>query len=174
MIHRAKFRRFNILLMLFLLLFIGSSINEIVSTSTSDEVEKLIQRANKATVETFSIILDAEKAGADVSDLLVELDLAVNDIFRAELDLLDGNGVNGQTIANIESAITITSEISLEASTLKNSALSKQETVFRSNLINSVIGVSLFIVIMFGLWFLTKKLFYRKVLNLKPEAALND
>jgi len=151
------------------LIFFSSCASEIVAAYTKDEASRSIQWADEAVSSAFEAVLEAEAAGANVSELIMKLNEAVG--FLAEASVLVENGEFGRIIEVTNRSVDIAKDVEAEASSLRVSALSHRDFVFKVSLVGSIGGVLSFLFLMFFLWRRFRGFYARRILSLRPEVA---
>jgi hypothetical protein len=139
--------------------------------SASDEASSAIGEADNALRRAFEAVLEAERAGANVSDLIVKLDGAGRLLAEAE---------NAYRIGNFSEAVSRAEECSMladgvvgEALSLRNMALADAQTAFWQNLTFSCFGGAAVLVVLFFVWGWFKRAYVKRMLRMKPEVASN-
>ena len=135
---------------------------------TDDALAKVAE-ADNAVRQAFVAILEAEEAGANVSDLIVKLQGAGTFLAGAEIAYTNGDA-NGAA-AKAESALSIAESVKPEALSLKSSALADAQTAFRQTLIFSFAGAAAFLAVLVFAWILLKRVHVKKMLKMKPEVT---
>jgi hypothetical protein len=97
-----------------------------------DQTESKLQIANTAVGQAFNAVLDAEKAGANVTDLLAQLNVAESILAQAENSYRTGDS---NTSANqADSVLPITQEVTTAAQDAKQTALVSGQNAFWSTI----------------------------------------
>jgi hypothetical protein len=135
----------------------------------ADEASPSVAEADVAVRRAFNATLDAERAGANVSGLIVKLDEAGGLLAEAE---------NAYKVGNFSEAVSKAEECSMladgvigEALSLKTMALADAQTAFWQNLTFSCVGGAAFLVVLFLVWGWFKRVYAEKLLKMKPEVA---
>ena len=135
----------------------------------ADEASSSVGEADVAVRQAFDATLDAERAGANVSGLIVRLDEAGGLLAEAE---------NAYRVGNFSEAVSKAEECSMladgvigEALSLQNMALADAQTAFWQNLTFSCVGGAAFLVVLFLVWGWFKRVYAEKLLKMKPEVA---
>jgi hypothetical protein len=113
--------------------------------------------------------LDAERAGANVSGLILRLNEAGGILAEAEMAL--GNGNSNEAASKAGQCIGIAQSVKGDADVLKASALEEAQTLFWTSLTFSVVGIPVFIVVLMLVWRWFKRGYVRKMFGMKPEVA---
>jgi len=137
--------------------------------SASDEASSAVGGADNALRRAFEAVLEAERAGVNVSDLIVKLDEAGGLLAEAE---------NAYRIGNFSEAVSRAEECSIlangvvgEALSLQNMALADAQTAFWQNLTFSCFGGAAVLVVLFLVWGWFKRVYVKRMLRMKPEVA---
>ena len=119
--------------------------------------------------ETYSIVLAAEAAGANVSVLWDRLNFAGEYLALAKISLRTGNleGAETNTRFSIESLEGIVEE----AEVLKATAVRELSAYSQIVIVGSVIGIVTIILCSILGWNWFKKRFYTRVLKMRPEVV---
>jgi hypothetical protein len=113
---------------------------------TNDLPEKM-QNANNAVEQAYNEILSAEKAGANVTDLLNRLNYAVGILGNAESSYR--TGYFNKAAAQADNVLLITQQITISAQTAKQNALISGQNAFWFIIAFTIIGVVGFILALF-------------------------
>jgi hypothetical protein len=135
----------------------------------ADEASSSVGEADVAVRRAFNATLDAERAGANVSGLIVRLNEAGGILTEAEMAL--GNGNSSEAAGKAVQCIGIAESVKSDADVLKASALDEAQTVFWASLTFSVVGIAVFVVVLVLVWRWFKGGYVRKMLGMKPEVA---
>jgi hypothetical protein len=138
----------------------------------ADEASSSVGEADVAVRQAFNATLDAERAGANVSGLILRLNKAGDALREAENALRDGN--SSEAAGEAGQCIGIAESVRSDADVLKASALDEAQTVFWTSLTFSVVSIAAFAVILVLVWRWFKRRYTRKVLGMKPEVASNE
>jgi hypothetical protein len=135
------------------------------STDASSDVEE----ADVAVRQAFNATLGAERAGANVSNLILMLNEAGDALGNAENALRDGDA--GAAAGNASLCIGIANNVSTNADVLKASALGEAHSVFWDSVAFSVVGMTVFTVVLALVWAWFKRKCAGRALGLKPEVT---
>jgi len=149
-------------------LFSGS----IVVVRGADQASPIVGDAGSAVHAAFNATLEAERAGANVSDLIASLNEAARLLSDAKTSLSSGNLSEAAIMAG--QCFGIAANIERQAGVLKASAKNEAQSVFWTSLTFSVVGIASFIVVLLLLWVWFRRRFTGKVLDMKPEVASNE
>ena len=135
----------------------------------ADEASSSVGEADVAVRQAFNATLDAERAGANVSGLILRLNEAGTILGEAEIAL--GNGNSSEAAGKAGQCIGIAESVKGDADVLKASALDEAQTVFWTSLTFSVVSIAAFAVVLVLVWRRFKGGYVRKMLGMKPEVA---
>jgi hypothetical protein len=137
-----------------------------------DEASSSVGEADVAVRQAFNATLDAERAGANVSGLIVRLNEAGDALREAEIAL--GNGNSSEAASKAVQCIGIAESVKGDAVVLKASALDEARTVFWASLTFSVVSIAAFAVVLALVWRWFKGGYVRRMLGMKPEVAHDE
>jgi methionine-rich copper-binding protein CopC len=155
---------------LLVILAFGASVfgvNYVVAQT--DQAGSKLQAANSAFAQAFNAALDAERAGANVTVLLGRLNVAADLLAQAEMSYSNGDADN--TADKADSALSIALEVKSDAVSVENAALVAYQNGFWLTVGFSVIGVAVFVFVLFLVWRLVKQSYVKNFLGAKPEVA---
>jgi hypothetical protein len=120
-----------------------------VSSLTYQNTPKL-QAANIAVEQAFHAVLNAENAGANITGLLVQLNVADKDLAQAEnaYRSVESNIDQGQ----INNVLQVAQKVTIEAQNARQNALATNQNSFVLTLAFSVIGGFVFVEALFLVW----------------------
>jgi hypothetical protein len=128
--------------------------------------------ADFAVRQAFNATLEAERAGANVTGLIVRLNEAGAVLVEAETALGDGNSSEASSKAG--QCVEIAESVRSDADALKTSALNGARTVFWMYLTFSVGGIAVFVSVLALVWRRFKRGHVEKMLGMKPEVAHDE
>jgi len=137
-----------------------------------DDAAASVADADVAVRRAFNATLDAERAGANVSGLLVRLNDAGVVLGEAEVALNNGNLSDAAGKAG--TCISIAQSVVSDAGVLRASALDGARMVFWTYLAFSVVGIGVFVVVLAVVWRRFKRGYVGNVLGMKPEVKHNE
>ena len=139
---------------------------------SSGEAEAAINRAESRMSSAYKSVLEAEKAGANVSSLLLKLNIGSTLLSRAQMQYRIGNFSEAADFAN--QCFDSLDGVENEAGTLRDNAVTERKQRMLISAVGSTfaIGAVLFASI-FG-WRFFKDRYSRRVLKMKPEVRAND
>jgi hypothetical protein len=127
--------------------------------------------ANSAVGRAFSAVLDAEKAGGNVTQLLVKLSIAGELLSNAQNIFNSANPANVTSM--LESVTQMAKQINGEAINLQNVSVVESQNNFWLTLIFSTVGAAVFSFVLLFVWRRFRRSFMKKLLGLKPEVVEN-
>jgi hypothetical protein len=159
-----KFLGVNLLVIItlsFALSGVGSALAQ-----TNDATSKL-QAANTAVEKAFKAVTDAEKVGANVTDLLNQLNGAIALFNKAQ----NAHRIGDDDISVIDAnaVIPITEKVILQAQAIKESAIVADQNSLWSEIALAVIVSFVFVLVLFLVWGRFKKRYIDNLINAKPE-----
>jgi len=137
--------------------------------SASDEASSAIGEADNALRMAFEAVLEAERAGVNVSDLIVKLDEAGGLLAEAENAYRIGNF--SEAVSKAEQCSVLADGVRDEAITLKGEASAGAQIAFWQDLTFAVMGSAVFLIVLFFVWDRFKRAYANKLLRMKPEVA---
>lgn len=125
-----------------------------LSTAQTDSNRLSLDAANNAVNHTLNDLLDAEKAGVDVTDLVGQLNIAVG--FLADAENAERRGDTKAVDTKTDAAVSIARHVS---AVLQQRMLVKVDLV--SVLVLAIIGIILSILVLFVVWRFIKRSYNR-------------
>jgi hypothetical protein len=113
--------------------------------------------------------LDAEKAGANVTDLMFRLNYAMGILAQAENAYRIGDTISAQTKA--DSVLPIAQQVTLNAQEAKQTAAIYSQNAFSNSILLSMVGVVVFVLGLFFVWLLFKQKYIKGLSESKPEVV---
>ena len=157
---------------LLVIALVGLFLHGVFIARGADEASSSVGEADVAVRQAFDATLDAERAGANVSGLILRLSEAGGILVEAEMAL--GNGNSSEAASKAGQCIGIAESVKGDADVLKASALDEAQTVFWTSLTFSVVGIAVFVAVLVLVWRWFKRGYVRKMLGLKPEVAHDE
>jgi len=157
---------------LLVLVLVGLFSHGVFVVRGADEASSSVGEADVAVRRAFNATLEAERAGANVSGLIVRLNEAGGILVEAEMAL--GNGNSSEAAGKAVQCIGIAQSVKSDADVLKASALDGARTVFWASLAFSVVGIVAFVVVLVLVWRWFKRGYVRRMLGMKPEVATGE
>lgn len=136
-----------------------------------DEASLAISEANDKLKMAFEAVLETERAGANVSYLIDNLNEAGRILTEAESAYKAGDFSKAMAMAG-ECSILADNIVS-EASNLRERAIVNAETVFWHNLAISIFGTAAFLVALVFAWNWFKRAYVERMLNMKLEVSVD-
>ncbi len=157
---------------LFIFLSLGYCLcNENFVFAQTDPTASELQAANSTIGEAFNSVLEAEKAGGNVTQLLVRLNTAGKFLADAQNAYNSGNTANVTSM--VENALQIANEVNADALNLRNTSLVESQNSFWLTLTFSIVGAVVFGISLLFVWRRFRRSFMKKLLSMKPEVAEN-
>ena len=161
-------RRFmDVFLVVFVVLTL--SLHGLCGASGYVEAASSLDGAEELVCQAFEMVLEAEEAGANVSIFMADLDEA--GALLAEAEILRRNGNVDEAAGLAEQAVVIANNVEREALELKNLALVNRQNVFWFSSVCSLVGVSVFLLVLFFVWRWFRRVYLRRLLRMKPEVV---
>jgi hypothetical protein len=137
----------------------------------ADQNRSKLETANLAIEGAFNSVLDAEKAGANVTNLLSQLNYAVNLMAQAENAFRVGD--NNTAVNDADAVIPITQKVTSSAQTLKQSATVNSQNAFWYTIVFTFTASLVFMLVVFLVWRWFKRRYIYGLLPAKPEVKNN-
>jgi len=153
---------------IFLILF-TTTFQMVFAQETAEETS--IKNATESINQAFNSLLEAEKAGANTTQLLIRLNTAGQLLADVQNTYQTGNTQGVVSKAN--SAKQLAEQVNTEAITLKAASLTLAQNSFWFTITFSIGGAIVFGVVMLIIWQRFKRSYTKKFLSLKPE-VVND
>lgn len=128
-----------------------------------------IESANLSVNQAFANVLAAEKAGGNVTDLLLQLKIAAECLTQAENNYRSGDLANVNS--NVENTIKIANQVNSDALALQETSLIKSQNSFWSTLIFSGVCAIVFSLVLVFAWRRFKRSYMNKLLGMRPEVV---
>jgi hypothetical protein len=125
--------------------------------------------ADAALKRAFVAVSDAEAAGANVSGLLAELDVAGRNLTEAEMVYAAGNVSDAASRA--DQCVALADAVAGEALNLKGQAVENGRTASWHAVTFSLVGIFTFLVVLVLVWVLFRRSYSGRMLSAKPEVA---
>ena len=137
----------------------------------TDQTASKLQAANTAVERAFNAVLDAEKAGANVTGLLAQLNVAAGVLAQAENSFRTGDF--NTSAVQADNVLPIAQEVTNSAQDAKQTALVSGQNAFWFTIAFTEIGASVFVLVLFLVWRRFKRGYIKKLPGLKPEVVEN-
>lgn len=164
--YLRSYEVFVFLLMLGIALLLNSGCS--AYCTENDGISKLVA-AEESVFQAFERLLEAEESGANVSVLNARLNEAGN--LLAEAEILCRNGNAHEAVGLAHQAVMIANDVQSQALELKNSTLKNKQDLLRFSLTCSLVGISVFLWVLFFAWKLFRRVYARRILRMKPEVV---
>jgi len=151
-------------LLVFGLVICGSSYAE-----EDVEAYSRVRKADDALKKAYVAVSDAERAGANVSSLIVRLNEAGGVLAVAEMAY--GNKDYDGASEKAEACVMMANGVFADASRLKSSALVDARLRFLNTLMLSITSAVVFVAGLVLVWIWFKRSYLRRLLKMKPEVA---
>jgi CHASE3 domain sensor protein len=135
----------------------------------TDPAASKLQSANTAVNRAFNAVLDAETAGANVTDLLAQINTADGILAQAENSYRTGDINTASTQA--DSVLPMAQQVTNDAQSAKQTAIVSNQNTFLSTIALTIIGVFLFILVLFLVWRRFKQNYINRLSESKPEVV---
>jgi len=153
---------------IFVFLALGSCLySEHYVFAQTDQTASKLQAANTAVEQAFNAVLDAEKAGANVTGLLAQLNTAAGILAQAENSYRTGD--SNTAAAQADSVLPIAQEVTTSAQDAKQTALVSGPNAFWSTMAFTVIAGFVFVLALFLVWRRFKRSYIKSLSEAKPE-----
>jgi hypothetical protein len=137
----------------------------------SDQAALKLQAANSAVEQAFNAVLAAERAGANVTGLLFQLDVAGNALAQAKNSYQSGDfnaaAVQADRVLPIAQAVTISAQDAKQTASISGT------NSFWLTITFTGIGASVFVLFLFMVWRRFKRDYMKKLFGSKPEVVEN-
>jgi CHASE3 domain sensor protein len=162
----------SIVALLIILTFSVCFVSVQQAIAQTDQATSKLQAANDAVNQAFNAVLDAEKAGANVTDLLVQINTAQSILAQAENSYRTGN--TNKAATQSDNVLPIAQQITFIAQNAKQEAIKTIQNNFYWTIAFTVISMIIFleVLILFWLWF--KRRYIRNLSEAKPEVVSNE
>ncbi len=136
----------------------------------TDQTSAMLQATNITVGQAFNAVLDAEKAGANVTQLLAKLNTAGELLADAQNAFNSGNNVVNIT-SMAENASQIAVQVKGDALHLRDVSLVESRNIFWLTVIFSFVGTVVFLVSLLFVWRRFKRSYMKKLFGMKPEVV---
>ena len=163
---RCKLLSINLLAILVLSLCILSVYPAVAQT---DQTASKLQATNAAVEQAFNSVLDAEKAGANVTDLLAQLNVAEGVLAQAENKYRIGD--SNKVAKDADAVLRIAQQVTASAQTTQGSVSASIQAAVFSTVAFSVEGAVVFVFVLFLVWSWFKRRYIKSLSDAKPEVV---
>ena len=137
----------------------------------TDQASSKLQAANTAVQQAFNSVLEAEKVGANVTDLSTQLNIAESVLAQAENFYRMGD--SAAAAAQAENVLPITQQIMNAAQEAKQNAVVSGQNAFWSTMAFTIFGSLMFVLVLFVVWRRVKRNYVERLSDAKPELVSN-
>jgi hypothetical protein len=135
----------------------------------TDQAASKLQLAQTRVDQAFVAVLDAEKAGANITDLLVQLNIAQNILAQAENS--NRIGEFNATVNYADTVIPLAQQVTGAAQNAKQTALVSSQNALLATIALTIIGTIIFILILLLVWRKFKQYYIKNLSEAKPEVT---
>jgi len=164
-------RRFDAIILLVLLIGVYSAVNLQVYGSSQDDALSRINEAENSLTNAFARVYSAETAGANISDVLAQLNLA-GDALGSARTSYENQDFDGALVSANQS-ITLAETVETEANRLFDQASAASSSSRWQTIALSSVGSAVFLVILGLAWIQFKRRYSRNFRSLRPEVRTN-
>jgi hypothetical protein len=133
----------------------------------TDQAGLKLQAANAAVEQTFKAVLDAEKAGANVNDLLDQLNYAAGVLAKADNSYRAGDF--NKAAVQADNVLSIIQKVTDSAQNSKQTSLVSGQNSFWFITAFTIIGVFAFVLVLFLVWRRLKRIYTKSLSEAKLE-----
>jgi hypothetical protein len=137
-----------------------------------NKVLSKIMEADELISRSFDAVLEAERAGADVSNLMMQLSSAAH--FLAEAHAQNRTGNFARALQNAMLSVQSVEGVIEDAERLKMSADAEYKERAFNAVAASMVIISVIALLSITSWQLLKRRHLDEILNLKPEAVCHE
>jgi hypothetical protein len=155
-----------------LFVFIASTFVARVNAVERETGVSAIERAEAELFTVLELVNEAENAGADISGFSSLLNDAAQLLAQAATSLRVGDFEGAVRFADLASDIS--RQIKVEAEALRDVQLGSPVWNMWLTMVSSLFAVLVVAFASFGIWNVFKRLYYRKLRDMKPEVASDE
>ena len=135
----------------------------------TNQADSKLQAANDAINQALNAVLDAESAGANVTDLLAQLNYAMGILAQAE----NSHRTGQFSIAAVQAdnVLPISQLVTSYAQVAKQTALGSSQITFWSSIASTVLGAFVFVLVLFLAWGWFKGRYNKSLFEAKPKVV---
>lgn len=133
----------------------------------SNEVQSKLDAARASINQAFTSVMEAEAAGANINNLISQMNDALGLLAQAENAFWQNDF--DATAIKADGALLLAGQINTAAQNARESASSSRQSSFWLSIVFSIIGIVIFLVVLFQIWRWFKQRYTRNLLNLKIE-----
>ena len=134
----------------------------------TDQTTSKLQAANSVVGQAFIAVLDAEKAGANVTGLLAQLNYVEGVLAQAEISYRIGDF--NKAAVQADNVLPIAQQVTTAAQSVKQNALVSNQNAFWFLIGFTGIVALDFVLALFVVWLWFKRRYNKNLLDAKPEA----
>ena len=135
----------------------------------TNQANSKLQEANIAVNQAFNAILDAEKAGANITTLLAQLNDVNTVLAQAENSYRTGD--SNVAVTQADSVLPIAQQVNTSAQEAKQAALVSNKNSFWSTIAFTAIAAVMFVLALFLVWRHFKRRYINSLSEAKPEVV---
>ncbi len=147
--------RLSFVSVLFLALILASFVSVTAGERTEDEAASALAGAERELILAYQTLLMAEEAGADVSDLLDQLNESAEFLTQARMAFQSGDFDDVVTLAALSRSIGV--DVQGDSASLENSALSENIRRMMFALTTSMVGIVVIALVSLWVWRILKR-----------------
>jgi hypothetical protein len=133
----------------------------------TDQAGLKLQAANAAVEQAFKAVLDAEKAGANVNDLLDQLNYVAGVLAKADISYRAGDF--NKAAVQADNVLPILQKVTVSAQNSKQTSLVSSQNSFWFITVFTIIGVFAFVLVLFLVWRRLKRIYIKSLSEAKLE-----
>ena len=133
----------------------------------TDQAGSQLQAANNAVEQAFNAVLDAKKAGANVTSLLAQLNTAEGILAQAENSYRIGD--NNKAANDADAVLPIAQQVTAAAQTAQGSVSASIQAAVFPTVAFTVEGAVVFVLVLFLVWSWFKRRYIKSLSDAKPE-----
>ena len=153
-------------------IFVACALVFTASAADEPSAASAVEKAETDSIAAYEAMLAAEQAGADVSNLVVQMNNAVGRLAEAEVAYRLGDFNESVRLAGLCSELS--SDVKAEAEVLRLQASGAQAFERQARIAGSLASMVAVVVGGFWSWRLFKRRYCRRVLAMKPEVVAGD
>lgn len=153
-------------------LFISLTFSFLISSAlcvaiTDTEARSTIIEAEMALSSSYLLLFEAENNGADISEILIQLNVGGASLSKARVDYR--TGAYGRAYQNANHALQVVNGLFEKVQNIKDNAdLKLQETSFQL-IVTSSLAICVVVLVHVVGWWGFKNRYYQKIMEMKPE-----
>ena len=139
------------------------------AAAQTDQAASKLAAANLAVGQAFNGVLGAEKAGANVTGLLVQLNVAEGFLAQAENSYRTGD--SSAAAAQADSVLPVAQQITAAAQNAKQAAVASARNGFWETIAFTAVGLAAFVIALLFAWSRVRRNYIKNLLKAKPEVV---